>query len=101
MVPRNVGDRRKQGFSAPDATWFRGESIDYINRLLRDRNAYLYDFLEPDYVACILDEHSSGRVNHRLLIWSLLCLEWWCRCFLGGEEPGHDSVARMGVARST
>src|SRR5579871_2937000 len=28
-VPQAITDREKQGFSAPDASWFKGESIDY------------------------------------------------------------------------
>jgi asparagine synthase (glutamine-hydrolysing) len=80
-VPAQVTRRRKQGFSAPDASWFRGESIDYINRLLRSSDARIYEYLEPAYVNRSLDEHSSGLINHRLLIWSLLSFEWWLRKF--------------------
>ena len=82
LLPGYVWDRAKQGFSAPDASWFRGESIDYVNRLLRDPRARCLEFVEPAYVGRVLDEHSSGRVNHRLLIWSLLSFETWCRKFL-------------------
>jgi asparagine synthase (glutamine-hydrolysing) len=85
LIPREITERAKQGFSAPDASWFRGESIDYINRLLRDPKASIYEFLEPKYVTQILDDHCSGRVNRRLLIWSLLSFEWWCRQFLAGR----------------
>jgi asparagine synthase (glutamine-hydrolysing) len=80
-VPATVTGRRKQGFSAPDASWFRGESIDYINRLLRSPDARIHEYLEPAYVNRSLDEHSSGLINHRLLIWSLLSFEWWLRKF--------------------
>lgn len=82
LLPYEITSRKKQGFSAPDASWFRGESIDYINRLLRDPKALIYEFISPKYVKNILDEHCTGRVNHRLLIWSLLSFEWWCRIFL-------------------
>jgi asparagine synthase (glutamine-hydrolysing) len=82
LVPEEVTSRRKQGFSAPDASWFRGESIDYINGLLGDRDARIYAYLQPCYVHDVLDEHTSGKVNHRLLIWSLLSLEWWLRNFM-------------------
>ena len=85
LIPREITERAKQGFSAPDASWFRGESIDYINRLLRNPKANIYEFLDPKYVAATLDEHCSGKVNRRLLIWSLLSFEWWCRKFLKGE----------------
>ncbi len=33
-VPEEVIEREKQGFSAPDATWFKGESIEYVRRIL-------------------------------------------------------------------
>lgn len=82
LIPREITERAKQGFSAPDASWFRGESIDYINRLLRDPKANIYEYLEPKYVNNVLDEHCSGRVNKRLLIWSLLSFEWWLKKFI-------------------
>jgi asparagine synthase (glutamine-hydrolysing) len=81
-VPGDILARRKQGFSAPDASWFRGESIDYINRLLRSPEARISEYLQPAYVTRCLDEHTAGQINHRLLIWSLLSLEWWLRVFM-------------------
>jgi asparagine synthase (glutamine-hydrolysing) len=90
FIPPDIAERTKQGFSAPDASWFRGESIDYINQLLRSPKAMIYEFLKPQYVSEILDEHCSGRINHRLLIWSILSFEWWCRTFLKGNwDFGH------------
>lgn len=71
----------KQGFSAPDSSWFRGESIDYIRELLFSKNARIYDYIEPSVAQSLMQEHFSGRTNRRLLIWSLLCFEWWNRVF--------------------
>ena len=82
IIPKETTDRAKQGFSAPDATWFRGQSIDYINRLMRDPKARIYDYLSFDYVQESLDRHCSGAANCRLLIWSLLSFEWWLRTFI-------------------
>lgn len=82
IIPPEITGRAKQGFSAPDASWFRGESIDYINNLLRDPNARIYEFLNLNYVAGKLDEHTSGKENHRLFIWSLISFEWWLRTFM-------------------
>jgi asparagine synthase (glutamine-hydrolysing) len=79
IIPQQIIDRSKQGFSAPDASWFRGESIDYINRLLRNPRAKLYDFISPAYVHKVLDQHCGGKENKRLLIWSFLSFEWWLR----------------------
>jgi len=33
-IPKEVTDSEKQGFSAPDASWFKGESIDYVRHVL-------------------------------------------------------------------
>jgi asparagine synthase (glutamine-hydrolysing) len=86
FIPPEIADRAKRGFSAPDASWFRGQSIDYINRLLRDPKARIYDYLSPAYVTDVLDQHCSGVGNRRLLIWSFLSLEWWLRNYLSGAR---------------
>ena len=82
LIPQQIVDRTKQGFSAPDASWFRGESITYVNRLLRDPRARIFEYVQYDYVENVLDQHTSGQVNHRLFIWSLLSFEMWLRTFL-------------------
>ena len=81
-IPEEIANAEKQGFSAPDATWFRGESIDYVRRLLYDKKAVIYRYLEPKAVQRLMDEHLGGKLNRRLFIWSLLNFEWWTRQFL-------------------
>jgi len=82
IVPEDVTGRAKQGFSAPDASWFRGESIEYVRAMLLDRDARIYEYLQYDFVSGRIHEHLRGERNHRLLIWSLLSFEWWLRSFL-------------------
>lgn len=74
-VPEEVAAGVKQGFSAPDASWFRGESIDYVKRMLGNRKAHIYDILDQKAVLGLVNDHLEGRQNRRLLIWSLLYLE--------------------------
>lgn len=82
IIPRAVRERKKQGFSSPDESWFRGQSLDYVkDTLLGERPAYR-DYIQKRYVEKIIHEHASGQHNHRLRIWSFLCFEWWCRIFL-------------------
>jgi len=80
-IPSEITDREKQGFSAPDASWFKGESIDYVRRTIYDDRARIYGFLDPGAVRSLVDEHLAGKQNRRLLIWSLLSLEKWCERF--------------------
>jgi asparagine synthase (glutamine-hydrolysing) len=86
-VPTAVSAQVKQGFSGPDATWFRGESLDYVRRVVDDPDARMYAFLDAASVRGLVEEHLRGRENRRLLIWSLLNFEQWCRLFLDGERP--------------
>ncbi|PPR78822.1 MAG: Asparagine synthetase [glutamine-hydrolyzing] 1 [Alphaproteobacteria bacterium MarineAlpha2_Bin1] len=84
-VPNEVSNRQKQGFSGPDASWFRGESIDYVRDTLLNNNAKIYDFFDKQTVLALLEDHLSGRNNRRLLIWSLLSLETWHDIFINGS----------------
>ena len=82
FVPQDVSEGMKQGFSAPDASWFKGESIDYVRRRLLQGQPRIYDFLDRSTITGLVAEHTNGERNRRLLIWSLLNLESWCEEFL-------------------
>ena len=81
IVPDEILERKKQGFSSPDQSWYRSENSKYIKETLLNENAAYRDIIDKKYVEKILIEHENGK-NHRLLIWSLLSFEWWCRVFL-------------------
>jgi asparagine synthase (glutamine-hydrolysing) len=76
-VPEQITSGIKQGFSAPDASWFKGESIDYVRKLLFNNRAHIYDLFDQDAIQKLVTEHLDGKRNRRLLIWSLLNFEWW------------------------
>lgn len=76
-IPSDIADGVKQGFSAPDASWFKGESIDYVRRRLLEGSPKLYGLLDRATAARLVNEHLSGTENRRLFIWSLLNVECW------------------------
>ncbi len=86
LIPEKIINRKKQGFSAPDESWYRGENANYVRELLLNKRTVSSEFINPEYVRKIIEEHSKKQINHRLLIWSFLCFEWWCRLFLNNEE---------------
>ena len=89
FVPPDITDQVKQGFAGPDASWFRGESIDYA-RVNLSHDALMCEFLQLGTVRRLVEEHLDGRENRRLLLWSLLNFEHWCSTFLGaGPEASH------------
>jgi asparagine synthase (glutamine-hydrolysing) len=74
ILPRDIVDREKQGFSAPDASWFKGESIDFVKSALGNKHSALYKYLDFNTVQTLVNQHTQGTSNRRLLIWSLLSL---------------------------
>lgn len=76
-IPEEITAATKQGFSAPDASWFRGDSIDFVRRTLFESNSPLYDFLDRETVHAIVQRHLDGEENRRLFIWSLLNVHSW------------------------
>ena len=75
IIPKEISDAKKQGFSGPDSSWFKGESIDFVKRKILQKNARIYSLFDRKTVSRLVDEHLSGKTNRRLLIWSLLNLE--------------------------
>ena len=74
-IPDKIAEAEKQGFSSPDASWFKGESIDFVKRKLIDGNARIYEIMDRDVVVPMIKQHLHGQQNRRLLIWSLLNVE--------------------------
>lgn len=71
-IPPDITKAEKRGFSSPDASWFKGESIQFVNKRLLDRRSRIYEFLDYYAVKDLVNEHLNGEQNRRLLIWSLL-----------------------------
>ena len=82
IIPKSITQARKQGFSGPDESWFRGSSEKYVRDLLLDDKARINEYLNPEYVRQVIETHRSGVENKRLLIWSLLSFEWWLKQFI-------------------
>lgn len=74
-IPDDISKAEKQGFSAPDASWFKGESIDFVKRTLLSDNAHIYELLDRKAIVPLIEQHLCGEENRRLMIWSLLNIE--------------------------
>jgi asparagine synthase (glutamine-hydrolysing) len=74
-IPDYITDSEKQGFSAPDGSWFKGDSIGFVKRELMNDRASIYQWLDQIAVKDLVNQHLDGEQNRRLLIWSLLSVE--------------------------
>jgi len=81
-IPAEVTQAEKQGFSSPDASWFKGESIEFVKRKLLNGDARIYEILDREAVTPLIEQHLKGEQNRRLLIWSLLNVETYIDKYL-------------------
>lgn len=93
-VPLEITGGAKRGFSGPDESWFRGESIDYVRDVLLGEDAWIWSALDRRTGQGLIEDHLEGRQNRRLLIWSLLSLEHWAKAFLS-VAPTLAAPARV------
>lgn len=85
-IPQEVVEREKQGFSGPDASWFKGQSIDFVREVLFDDQAEIYRYLDPKPLRDLVKDHLDGRENRRLLVWSLINVEYALRMLPSGYQ---------------
>ena len=74
-IPDEITQAKKQGFSSPDASWFKGESIEFVRRRLLDSKAQICNVFDMNALHPLIEQHLTGKENKRLLIWSLLSIE--------------------------
>lgn len=74
-VPEDIIKAAKQGFSAPDASWFKGDSIEFVKKTLLKTNAKVYDYFDRKESERLINSHINGEDNLRLFIWSILNIE--------------------------
>lgn len=77
-IPKPIIEGVKKGFSSPDGSWFKGDSMEYVRKKILQPDATIYNFINYRTVASIVNQHMQGKENKRLLIWSLLNFAEWC-----------------------
>ena len=74
-LPELITNAEKKGFSSPDATWFKNQSIEWVKEKLFSKKSKIYDYLDFSKSKSLLEDHFDGKENRRLFIWSLLNLD--------------------------
>jgi asparagine synthase (glutamine-hydrolysing) len=86
LLPREILDRRKQGFGVPLGIWFRGNLREVFADTLLSARTLDRGYFEPRFVRRLVSEHLSGARDHTLRLWQLVVFERWHRSYLDGTE---------------
>ncbi|MGI9556955.1 MAG: asparagine synthase (glutamine-hydrolyzing) [Solirubrobacterales bacterium] len=77
LLPKEIIQGRKQGFSAPIAAWLRGDLQPLLRDTLSADVLSRQGFLRPETVSGMIDAHTSGREDLSRQLWGLLTFTLW------------------------
>lgn len=77
LLPKEVVEGRKQGFSIPVAAWLRGPMQPFAREVLSSANLERQGCLDPATVQGLLDDHCSGREDLSRQLWGLMAFSLW------------------------
>ena len=77
LLPKEIVQGRKQGFSIPLAAWLRGPLEPFAREVLSPPTLERQGLLDPATVAPLLDRHCSGREDLSRQLWGLMALTLW------------------------
>jgi len=89
-LPRQVLNRSKAGFGAPIRNWLRGPLAPMVDDLLSDRSLERRGLFDPAGVSRLIHLDRSRRYDASYTIFSLMCIELWCRMFVDKPVPALD-----------
>lgn len=76
-IPDEIIHRKKKGFGVPIAKWVKGELRGLFEDLLSPHRIKKEGFLNPEYVASLLQDHLLNKKDNRKQLWTLLVWELW------------------------
>ncbi len=82
LLPEEIIYRPKKGFPTPLKLMFQNELVDYAKQVLLDTQTNQRGYFNLSSVEKMLDDHKNGVLNHEKIIWQLIVLEEWHRCFI-------------------
>ncbi|MFM7231822.1 MAG: asparagine synthase (glutamine-hydrolyzing) [bacterium] len=99
LLPAEVLDRRKQGFSPPFSTWSRGPLRGLVLDALSPARVARAGVLDPAVVQGVVREHLEGHEDRGRTLWTLLALQSWADRWLAGTTAPASATSEPATAR--
>jgi asparagine synthase (glutamine-hydrolysing) len=100
LIPREILDRPKQGFTIPIEPWLKGPMKDSLLKELDAEKIRGEGFLHADRVTDLVQGFLKGRYHCGRLLWSLFMFELWLKntdLESGGDETYEKHAQGMHV----
>ena len=80
FLPQAILRRKKRGFAVNVVDqWFHGSLSGKMSSYLLDGSSLMFQFLKPQAVRRLLDDHRSGKSDNHKMLFSLIVFEEWLR----------------------
>jgi len=86
LLPSEIVYRKKQGFGAPVAEWFRGSLGTRAQREIRDSSLAERGLLDYARIDDLWDAHRSGRADWSFQLWNLYNVSAWHDHWVAGRD---------------
>jgi len=100
LLPRDILNRKKQGFGVPLGTWFRGNLRELFADTLLSPSSLQRGYFQPAFVRRIVDEHLAGTRDHTLRLWQLVVFEKWQQQYANSFPLSSPALPSRTAARS-
>jgi asparagine synthase (glutamine-hydrolysing) len=79
LLPKEVLEKRKTGFSIPLAKWLRTDMKDLVRGTLLDHTSVRRGLFRHSFLKRMIEEHEARKRDWSNRLWGLLFLELWFR----------------------
>ena len=86
-LPRDVIYRPKTGFGVPLRQWLKTRLRPLVDDLLSPHSILSRGLFDPKAVHELIERDRLGSIDGTYTVFSLLCMEMWCRQFIDGDYP--------------
>ena len=85
-LPRNLIYRRKTGFGAPVRRWIKNELNEFVKDTLSEESLRKRQIFDGKKVNNLIKLNKEGKIDASYTIFSIICIEIWCRKFLDNNH---------------
>jgi len=77
LLPREIIEGRKRGFSIPAAAWLRNELAPFTREVLSPARVREQGYFDSAVIGRLIDDHVAGREDYSRHLWGLLSFSLW------------------------
>ena len=87
LLPREIIEGRKRGFSIPAAAWLRNELAPFTREVLAPGRLREQGYFDPQVIGRLIDDHVAGREDYSRHLWGLLSFSLWFDRYVAVPGP--------------